>query len=45
MATRGIGGRFMTVYPPSQALFNDLTEKLQHAVHGIKSSYVPIPAV
>ncbi len=38
-------GDFMTVYPPSQALFNDLTEKLQHAVHGIKSSYVPIPAV
>jgi hypothetical protein len=36
-------GDFMTVYPPSQALFGDLTAKLQHALQGIKDSYVPTP--
>jgi hypothetical protein len=36
-------GDFMTVYPPSQMLFNDLTAKLQHAIRGIKSSPIPPP--
>jgi hypothetical protein len=36
-------GDFMTVYPPSQALFDDLTEKLKHAIHGIKASDIPMP--
>jgi hypothetical protein len=38
-------GDFVTVYPASQALFDDLTAKLQHAVRGFKSSYTPTPAV
>ncbi|HUD82044.1 MAG TPA: hypothetical protein VMQ67_01010, partial [Candidatus Saccharimonadales bacterium] len=36
-------GDFMTVYPPSQALFDDLTEKLKQAIHGIKASDIPMP--
>jgi hypothetical protein len=37
-------GDFMTVYPPTQALFDDLTEKLKHALRGIKDAPVLAPS-
>jgi hypothetical protein len=35
---------FMTIYPPSRELFNDLTARIQRATHGIKSSCIPMPS-
>jgi hypothetical protein len=36
-------GDFMTIYPSSQKLFNDLTAKLQGVTQNIKSSCIPMP--
>jgi hypothetical protein len=38
-------GAFLTVYPPSEAAFNDLTGKLQEAAREIKMSETPQPAL
>jgi len=35
-------GDFITIYPPSREVFNDLTAKLQHATHEIKSTWKPM---
>jgi hypothetical protein len=36
-------GEFLTIYPPSQQIFNDLIPVLQRATDGITTSFVPGP--
>src|SRR6202021_1485756 len=43
--TENPASAFLTVYPPSEAAFNDLTERLKGVADGIKTAQSPSPTV
>jgi hypothetical protein len=42
-STGHAGADFMTIYPPGEELFNELTAKLREATTAIKNSFIPAP--